>query len=399
MITNRSAYIWTLLRKRHFGRSKTMMAFGLVASVVTSGVVSADGAVASPPSWQIVASPNAGQHENNELWSVSCPDASHCWAVGSYTAAFNVDATLIESWNGDKWSIQSSPNTGSGYGDFLYDVTCTSSTDCWAVGYYSPNTSGPNSTLTEHWDGTSWSIVSSPNAGDDQGLFGISCPSATDCWAVGGYVIEGSGVPQRTLIEHWNGTAWAVVASPSSSSQDVLNGIACSSATTCWAYGYSRASTFSPLLLNWDGTAWTLLSGINSGTTDGFLQGGTCTSSASCWVVGATNSDQTLIETWNGSTWSVVSSPNGTTYPESFWNAVECSSPSHCWAVGDNGPTGPQAPLVELWNGADWVLKAVQTPSQQTALLGVACNTSSSCWAVGYSDSAKQILHTLIEHR
>jgi hypothetical protein len=72
-----------------------------------------------------------------------------------------------------------------------------SASDCWAVGYY---INAVTQTLIERWDGTAWAIVSSPNtASGNNFLLGVTCVSASDCWAVGYYQ---SGVPQ-TLTEHY----------------------------------------------------------------------------------------------------------------------------------------------------------------------------------------------------
>src|ERR1043166_4326896 len=60
----------------------------------------------------------------------------------------------------------------------------------------------------------SWSLVDSPNAEATQtpnSLNGTTCVSASDCWAVGYYVV---GTTQQTLIEHWDGTEWTIVTSP-----------------------------------------------------------------------------------------------------------------------------------------------------------------------------------------
>ena len=66
----------------------------------------------------------------------------------------------------------------------------------------------------------------------------MTCVSASDCWAVG-YLWPGS--TYQTLIEQWDGSAWAIVASPNTSSThtNVLQGVTCVSAADCWAVGYS----------------------------------------------------------------------------------------------------------------------------------------------------------------
>ena len=77
------------------------------------------------------------------------------------------------------WAIAFSPNTGAT--EYLEDVTCTSASDCWAVGFYYNNTTAQ--TLIEHWNGTNWAFVTSANTSVIQSnqLFGVTCVSASDC--------------------------------------------------------------------------------------------------------------------------------------------------------------------------------------------------------------------------
>ncbi|MDQ1422666.1 MAG: hypothetical protein QOD72_164, partial [Acidimicrobiaceae bacterium] len=108
-------------------------------------------------------------------------------------------------------------------------VSCTGASNCFAVG---ASSTGNTSTLVERWNGTSWTIVTSPNptGASSSGLAGISCIAATSCFAVGNTDIGGS----RSLIEQWNGTNWSVAAATAPPS---LNGVACISATSCYAVG------------------------------------------------------------------------------------------------------------------------------------------------------------------
>src|SRR5438105_8669888 len=91
--------------------------------------------------------------------------------------------------------------------------------------------------------GGDWSIVTSPNTSTTQNnLLGVTCVSASDCWAVGSYVAD-RGAPQ-TLIEHWDGTSWAIVPSPNTSlPNNVLSGVTCVSWSDCWAVGYYITGT------------------------------------------------------------------------------------------------------------------------------------------------------------
>jgi hypothetical protein len=88
-------------------------------------------------------------------------------------------------------------------GSSLSAVSCTSAASCTAVGHYqSSNVSnfGAQQTLAEVWDGTTWSLWTTPNpsAAHDL-LLGVSCGASQMCTAVG-QVLDPGGV-EATLIE------------------------------------------------------------------------------------------------------------------------------------------------------------------------------------------------------
>jgi len=174
-------------------------------------------------SWSIVES----QHDGG-LNDVSCPSTTRCFAVGT-------NGEPIETWNGTTWSLD--PTTVNG---FLQGVSCVSTTNCVAVG-----NQGPGSTLlTMRWNGTTWSEVTAPSPGGganaDEFFSGVACGSATSCFGVGGYRAE--TLDQfRVLIEQWNGAAWSIV---SSAQLGILRDVSCASATSCIAVGERGGQTF-----------------------------------------------------------------------------------------------------------------------------------------------------------
>src|SRR6267378_3250701 len=211
-------------------------------------------------SWTVVSSPNTSPTANNFLQSVTCVSASECWAVGYYFAG--AAQTLIERWDGTSWAIVDSPNTSATRNNFLYGVTCVSASECWAVGGY--YTGSVNQTLIERWDGISWTIVNSPStsATEHNVLYGVTCVSASDCWAVGFYKNSLTSNNQ-TLIERWDGTSWAIVPSPNTLpiQDNHLFAVTCVSGSECWAVGDYLSRTpvgFSvqTLIERWDGTSW-----------------------------------------------------------------------------------------------------------------------------------------------
>jgi hypothetical protein len=95
------------------------------------------------------------------LSGVSCTSARACIAVGSSgNSATGTQLTLAERWNGTTWTVQSTPNP-DGTNFNLAGVACTSSDACTAVGSYT-NAQGSSATLVERWNGRSWTIQSAP---------------------------------------------------------------------------------------------------------------------------------------------------------------------------------------------------------------------------------------------
>ncbi len=245
---------------------------------------------------------------NSILRAVFCPTTSSCFAVGQ--AGSNL---LIERWNGTSWSIVVTSNPPGATIGSLNGVSCRGTADCYAVG--SSGNGSVTTTLIEHWDGTSWSIVGSPNPGDAfvSELTGVRCALSTMCVAVG---FSTTASATRTLAEHWDGTSWSIVASPNAggSTYSALNGLVCPSSTSCFAVGYSVASSRKTLIERWNGTSWSIVAGPTFPGFDSSLSAVKCLSTTNCFAVGThadnTHANNTLVERWNGTSWSVVASPN-----------------------------------------------------------------------------------------
>src|SRR5438132_8501226 len=121
-------------------------------------------------------------------------------AVGGSVAAATITLAPLGASAAGGWSIVSSPGSAAASND-LAGVTCRTATDCWAVG---GGFNGANfQTLVERWNGAAWAVVASPNTSTtlDNSLTGVSCAAAADCWAVG---TANNGTNIQTLAEHWN---------------------------------------------------------------------------------------------------------------------------------------------------------------------------------------------------
>ena len=189
--------------------------------------------------WKQVPSPNASGA--NTLDGVAATSASNAWAAGLYTTSASPGGEpLIERWNGTKWQVAATP-TFSGLTNILYGVAATSATNAWAVGYLD-NSSSDSQSLILHWDGTTWKQVPSPDPSTQYTvLYGVTAISATNAWAVGDY--SGDNGVERTLIEHWNGTAWKQVPSPNvKGALNVLSGVAATSSANVLPIGHYTIS-------------------------------------------------------------------------------------------------------------------------------------------------------------
>ena len=222
-------------------------------------------------------------------------------AVG-YSFSGSADETLVMAWDGSAWSIVSSPNAGT-ISDRLSSVSCVSVSDCVAVGNTVTGSGSAVETLVMVWNGTVWSIVSSPNAGTTEDfLSSVSCVSVSDCVAVGSTY---TGSAYETLAMVWDGTDWSIVPSPNAgASGDQLRSVSCVSATQCVAVGNSSTDPVTEtLVMVWDGIVWSVVSSPNAGTSNDVLRSVSCVSASECVAVGTTRSDspdETLVVSLTG---------------------------------------------------------------------------------------------------
>jgi hypothetical protein len=360
------------------------------------------GSPAASPSWKIQSTPNPAGSDGNNLEGVSCTSATACTAVGYYYNSSGSTITLGEQWNGTTWKIHTGPNVTS-----LNGVSCTSASACTAVGGILSN-SGDVVTLAERWNGTSWKTQTTPNpagAGYSQ-LNGVSCTSASACTAVG-YYYNTSGI-YFALAEGWNGTSWTIHATvkPAGSSEPELEGVSCTSASACTAAGgYENSSdAYRTLAERWNGTSWKIQSTTNPGPESDYLYGASCTSASACTAVGYqqlnTSAKVTLAERWNGTTWTTQTTPNPAG-PTDVFSGVSCASATACTAVGSYAESNaePTGPFAEGWNGTTWTVQTTPSPAgtDESPLNGVSCTAASTCTAVGEYQNSSGTYLTLAE--
>ncbi|HEX4127441.1 MAG TPA: hypothetical protein VHX67_07670 [Acidimicrobiales bacterium] len=94
--------------------------------------------------------------------------------------------------------------------------------------------------------GVTWQL-SPVLSGQSGEWWGMTCPSAEDCWAVGGTIVGTISAPGSAFIvaTHDGGLSWAQVALPSGLS--VVQAVSCPTDTECFALGGSQATLTDPL--------------------------------------------------------------------------------------------------------------------------------------------------------
>ena len=218
----------------------------------------------------------------------------------------------------------------------------------------------------------------------------VSCVTSTYCMAVGsGFLFGGS-----YFAELWNGSTWSPVTLPGTGGgAPALSEVSCVSTTFCVAVGTTDlgSSGGGTLIEQWNGTTWTIVPGTPTANT-ALLGGVACTSATFCLAVGLTatsaTSDQLLSEQWNGTTWTRSSLPAPSTGTVAEPLSLACGSPTSCMAVGLSGPEmggGAAQAWSAYWNGSTWTTPAVPSASGGTTYLAdVSCAGTSSCMAVGF---------------
>jgi hypothetical protein len=378
-----------LLRRVRRRRLRTVGAAVLALAVVsggTFGAIRAFGGVHRPAPAQEVCSSawtepqNPAAKLNGYFGDIAGISPEDLWVVGSVIGSFpKVGHPIVQHWDGERWSLVGTPDLPAAG---LTAVAAVSASDVWAVG---DRWSG--GTLVEHWDGARWSVVPSPNliAGPrwGSGFSAIAASSASDIWAVGD---AANGRTSRPLIEHWDGTSWRLVPTPEAPSNSSLSDVAVVSADDVWAVGESWSGHgWQTLTMHWSGSAWTVVPSPNTDERVTGLSGVAGLSADHVWAVGSSSklSGETvrpIVMHWDGTAWSLVQGlPSELPYG---LEAVDAVRPNDVWAA-DKSPTYAYA---LHWDGSSWSLIAPPGgPIEGGRLTGIVAFPSGRVVAVGRS--------------
>jgi hypothetical protein len=374
------------------------MFVGLVALSLGRTAPAAQAAWSCTPGWRVVKTlPSA------RFTSVSfVPGTSQAWAVGSYFDEQHNSHPLKLHFDGRRWRQVPSPEP-PGQHQGLEAVFARSASDVWAVGSYGTQQDERTRTRIEHWDGSAWSIVPSPNPPlpygyDSAVLRDVVALAPDDVWAVGDVWQEETTPGMSTLVQHWDGNEWTIVPSPSPGADvNVLNAVArVPGFQTLWSVGFHRDELVNhPLIERYRSGTWTQIA-APAVAGDAVLSDVAALAWDNVWAVGSSGfvDGSALILQRSGTRWGVVPSPPsplaGTRVALS---AVSAVSASDIWAVGHlDRTTEVRGPVLEHWDGSKWSIARSPFTEANGQLTDVTVRRSGWGWSVGHAGNGGGVI-------
>ncbi len=388
---------------------------GVVFLLIFSMGVSAVGG------WSIVSSPDYPNKISNTFTSTSYLSPTDVWAVGKTGNDLNPTGTvgvpLVQHFDGEQWSIVEVALPANSNVVELNDIETISPNNVWAVGSYGNVSSAFTKTLIEHWDGSSWTIVPSPDQLEgsyDSELYAITSVSgkANDIWAVGAYRIPGYQIP---ILLHWDGVTWKSSKLPAGTLNGALYDVTAINARDVWVVGNNQTNTL--FSMHFDGMRWKVVNGptLNSPVNYIQLNSVSAASKNDVWASGFTYGSllnpyfySPFLAHWNGSQWENVTAKFNSDQPFLPYSVafttggIKALGSNDVWVFGDKfDPVLGAGPNLQHWDGSKWTESPVEKPVGYGRITDVD-GANGTLWAVGYYSNPYSYplnlgQHTLVE--
>jgi hypothetical protein len=352
--------------------------------------------------WSSLTTANPSEASAAQLLGIAC--TTGCIAVGSYTNSAGTELPLAEEWTGAEWTLQSAQTPSGAKASGLVGVSCPVYKNCTAVGA-STNSANAEVTMAESWNGTQWKVQSTPSPSQAKmaALGGVSCATATACTAVGSTVKASTA--REPLALGWNGKEWSLqsAALPKGAKAGLLAGVSCTTSSACTAVGSDTGSGGEVALAEEsNGKAWTVQSVPTPSQAKASVFAGVACVIKACAAIGSFTSKAGVVEplaaSYNGSEWALQSVPLSNGAKGGELTGVSCISAAACTAVGSYvNKKGARETLALAWNGTLWSLQSTPNPSEGKGAVsaGVACVWITGCYDVGSYTNSKGTLLTL----
>jgi hypothetical protein len=338
--------------------------YRIVASNAEGTFYGEDGAFATWTAWTLESPPNPEAEDQSQLYDVSCTSSTACLAVGydEYQGQ-----GLAETWNGEKWSRRE-----GAFDSKSTAVSCDltgSTTYCMTIG---ETTAGLPYAQRWKTSGSLWLSYSTtmpavPEGGSEVTLKAVSCSVEWSCTAVGSYKKEGK---TRTLAERYDGVAntWSIQTTATTAGGSALLDVSCPAAGECVAVGYEpNGWAYKALTERWKESSWSVVSmQTTEGSVTSTARKVACPSTSVCIVTGSSagGSSGPFTTKLSGTSWTSAGAAP-TEYAD-----ISCASASACVAVGSEaGKTH-----IQSWSGSSWSNQTSPNPAGKSAsLTGVSC--------------------------
>jgi hypothetical protein len=335
--------------------------------------------VPSSPS-RPTAQRGTGQHGG--FTSVAALSPTDVWAVGWVGPTAYQTSASVKHWNGTSWQRVPAPHPG--HPSIYESVSAVSPDDVWAAGYFSDHAGWKP--LVVHWDGASWQRARlAPGATLANG---ISADASDDVWVVGRQPVG----PYPGWAEHWDGSTWTMVTLPSTGS---LNAVSAVAPDDVWAVGNDPSRTVAE---HWDGTQWSTETTKSPDRFQNILRGVAALATGQVFAAGLFGHDEleqraaspsgprlegldTLVEASTGSAFRRVLSPDPGGY--SWFDDVTATATDNVWFVGAGGSPSGRAAIAH-WDGTNWSVATPAPPNTSVAdFSAIAQDAPTDVWAVG----------------
>jgi hypothetical protein len=376
------------------GRNRSTLGLTVVPLAVAATALGISGAGVSRAGAPACGSLSLGAGapaESSVLTDVALLSARESWAVGDTLAPRSrVNRTLIERFDGSRWSVIPSPNQ-SGSNNGLNGVSMAAGKG-WAVGYAAGT--GGHQPLAVRWDGARWSLASPAALTGNAYLTGVDSLADGSAWAVG--VQTAADGTWRTLVEHASGGAWTRAGSPNdgtTGTDNTLTAVGGTSATGLWAVGYRQSPQgLRPLVLRYDTAAsppsWVSVSGAGGvpspGAVETVLTGVDVRTAGDVWAVGYYDQGSVkrpLALHWNGSSWSNSPVPGA-----GLLRQVRAIASGNVWSAGTYYNAGEHRvrTLLVRFDGTKWATVRSADAASPTGdeLVGIAADPAGSAITV-----------------
>lgn len=358
----------------------------------------------------IVSTPNPGS--SNTLGGLVAFPTNDVWGVGSASAPSYSGChgrTLTIESTGGAFAERAETPAPTPICASVNGVSGRSPIDIWAVG----STNSARDPHARHWNGTAWTagggatIPLPPSGGRRLRTTGLNAVAAVAgspyTWAVG--KAEFADFSRHALVERFDGSSWKLFGGPESTGS-VLNGISAAGPRDVWAVGSTGGTSGQvTLAARWTGgRAFDPVPTPNANANNS-LKAVAAIAPDDVWAVGSSiksafdgiSQYRTLVEHWDGASWTIVPSPNHGSGSNEL-TGVAALGRGNVYAVGYRLETVAGIPvaktLVLHLTGGRWLeVPSPNAGSGDNLLAGAVASGLDNVWAWGNSADGTLVLH------